>query len=495
VFVNLKGGTMTTRPTAPPTPVVAAHPWRWPALIVVLAAQVMDLLDVLVTVIAGPSVLRDLGGSTTLIQWFTAAYTVAMASGLLIGGRLGDMFGRRRLFLIGMAGFAAASLLCAAALSAEMLVATRVLQGFFGAVMIPQGLGLIKEMFPPNEMAKAFGLFGPIMGLSSVGGPVLAGWLVDADVLGLGWRMIFAINIPIALLGILAGMRYLPASNPNRALRLDIPGSLLATAGMAALVIPLIQGREHGWPVWSLALIGLAVGCFGAFAVVERRRDGAGQATLVVPSLFSKRAFTGGLATGLLFFASLMGISLIVTLFVQLGLGFDPLRAGLTGLPQALGMVVGFLVAQALNARLGRRLMHLGAATVVAGAVGLIATIGSAGDTIGVWSMAPALGVVGIGMGLTMAPFFDIVFAGVSPAESGSASGTLTSVQQIGGALGIAVLGTVFFTPIESATPGPTLDTFAGAIQACLWVAAAFVATAGLLTFLLPRRAEHYGMH
>ncbi|MDV3220497.1 MFS transporter [Intrasporangium sp.] len=471
-----------------------AYRWRWPALLVVLAAEVMDLLDVLVTVIAGPSVLRDLGGSTTFIQWFTAAYTVAMASGLLIGGRLGDMFGRRRVFLIGMAGFAVASLLCTVALSAEMLVATRVVQGFFGAAMIPQGLGLIKEMFPPDEMARAYGLFGPVMGLSSVGGPVLAGWLVDADLLGLGWRMIFAINLPIALVGIVAGLRYLPASSPDPDLSIDLPGSLLATIGMAGLIIPLIQGREHDWPAWSFALIALALAAFVGFAVLERRRDRAGRATLVVPSLFGKRAFTAGLVTGLLFFASLMGISLVVTLFLQLGLGFDPLRAGVAGLPQALGMVVGFLLTQALHV-LGRRLMHLGATTVVGGALLLSATIGSAGDAIDAWSLAPGLAIIGVGLGLTMAPFFDIVLAGVSPSESGSASGTLTSVQQIGGALGIAVLGTVFFTPVEDAMPGPTVDTFASATQACLWFAAVFVVGAGLLTFLLPRRAEHFGAH
>ncbi|GAB3062754.1 hypothetical protein GCM10027053_26480 [Intrasporangium mesophilum] len=240
---------MTTHLTeTSPARALAAHPWRWAALFVILAAEVMDLLDALVTVIAGPSVIRDLGGATTFIQWFTAAYTVAMAAGLLLGGRLGDIYGRRRMFLIGMAGFTLASLLCAAAQSPEMLLATRVLQGFFGAAMIPQGLGMIKEMFPPEEMGKAFGAFGPIMGLASVGGPVLAGWLVSADFFGLGWRAIFVINVPIGIAGFVAGLRYLPASTPHRGLKIDVPGALLATGGMAALIIPLIQGREYDWP-------------------------------------------------------------------------------------------------------------------------------------------------------------------------------------------------------------------------------------------------------
>jgi EmrB/QacA subfamily drug resistance transporter len=421
-----------------------------------------------------------------------------MAAGLLLGGRLGDIFGRRRMFLIGMAGFTVASFVCAAAQSPGMLLVTRVVQGFFGAAMIPQGLGMIKEMFPPDEMGKAFGAFGPVMGLSSVGGPVLAGWLVTADFFGLGWRAIFAINIPIGIAGFLAGLRYLPASRPHRDLGIDVPGALLATTGMAALIIPLIQGREYDWPAWCFAMLAASLAMFASFAFVERRRDRAGLPTLVVPSLFGKRAFTSGLLTGLAFFGSLMGTTMVFTLFVQIGLGFDALHAGLAGLPQALGMVIGFGIAQALNARLGRRLMHIGGILVAGGLIGLVVTIGTAGSAIGVWTMAPALVVMGTGMGMTMAPFFDIVLAGVSPAESGSASGTLTAAQQVGGALGIAVLGTVFFSRVEhgAAGPGgPSLATFGAATQATLWVATAMVAVGWLLTFLLPKRAEHYGDH
>lgn len=485
-------------PPAPPAqsaPPAQAHRWRWAALFVVLAAEVMDLLDALVTVIAGPSVLRDLGGSTTFIQWFTAGYTVAMASGLLVGGRLGDIHGRRRMFLLGMAGFTVASLLCAVAQSPEMLLATRVVQGFFGAAMIPQGLGLIKEMFPPAEMAKAFGAFGPVMGLASVGGPVLAGWLVSADYFGLGWRMIFAINVPLGIAGIAAGLKYLPASTPHRELRLDVPGALLATTAMAALIVPLIQGREHDWPVWCFALLAVAGSAFVAFALVERRRDRAGLATLVVPSVLANRAFSAALLTGLAFFGSLMGITMIFTLFVQLGLGFDAFDAGLAGLPQAAGMAIGFGIAQALNAKLGRHLMHLGGLVIAVGIVGLVVILSGDGSALGVWSMTPALVPLGIGMGMTMAPFFDIALAGVSPAESGSASGMLTSVQQVGGALGIAVLGTVFFSPVESAGRRPGIADFEAAARTCLWVALGFVAVGWLLTFLLPKRAEHHGAH
>ncbi|MFD0787549.1 MFS transporter, partial [Micromonospora azadirachtae] len=183
--------------------------WRWLALAVILAAEVMDLLDALVTNLAGPAIRAGLGGSASLIQWLGAGYTLAMAIGLITGGRLGDLYGRRRMFLAGVAGFTVASALCALSVSPGMLVASRVAQGLFGAVLLPQGLGIIKEVFPPRELAAAFGAFGPVMGISAVGGPILAGWLVDADLWGTGWRAIFLINLPIGLLALLGALRFL----------------------------------------------------------------------------------------------------------------------------------------------------------------------------------------------------------------------------------------------------------------------------------------------
>ncbi|MDQ6657865.1 MAG: MFS transporter [Actinomycetota bacterium] len=464
--------------------------WRWAALFVVLAAEVMDLLDALITTIAGPTIVRDLGGGDTLIQWLSAAYTLAMATGLLIGGRLGDIYGRKRMFSIGMAGFTLFSTLCAAAQSPGMLVASRVLQGLFGAMLLPQGLGVIKEVFPPKEVAKAFGAFGPIMGLSAVGGPILAGWLVDANLLGLGWRAIFAINIPIGFAALGCAQKFLPINKPHLTLKLDIIGVVLAATGMFLLVYPLVQGRENGWPAWCFLMLAGSAVAFVMFAVVEISRDRQGKSTLIVPSLFAKRAFTGGLATGLAFFGALIGTGLVFTLFVQLGLGFSPLKAGLAGLPQAIGMILGFVVAQGLNAKLGRRLMLIGAWIVAAGLAGFVLTIGWAGSGIGIWSMAPALLVVGLGMGMTMAPFFDIVLAGVDEHETGSASGTLTAVQQIGGALGVAVIGTLFFSVLEHTTASSQVGAFGGAAQVSMWVAAALVVISFLLTFLLPKFAR-----
>ncbi|MEZ7127282.1 MFS transporter [Nonomuraea sp. AD125B] len=459
--------------------------WRWVALFVILAAEVMDLLDALVTTIAAPTIQRDLGGSDSLVQWLGAGYTLAMAVGLITGGRLGDLYGRKRMFLIGAFGFTAASLLCGIAVSPEMLIAARVLQGLFGAVMLPQGLGLIKEMFPPHEMGKAFGMFGPVMTISSVGGPVLAGWLVDADFFGTGWRMIFLINLPLGLAAALAGIRFLPEFRLSNATRLDLGGVGLVSLAALLLIYPLIQGREQGWPWWTFASMAASIVVFAVFARYETRRAASGKDPLVVPGLFRKRAFTGGLVAGLAFFTGMMGIGLVFALYTQMGLGFSPLKAGLAGLPQAVGGVVGFgLAMSGLQEKLGRGLLQIGATVMGAGAAVLALTIHFAGLDVTVWQLAPGLGLVGIGMGLTMAPFFDIVLAGVEPHESGSASGTLTAVQQLGGALGSALLGTLFFNLLADQWG------FGASMEVTVWVEVGLLVLTFALSFLLPRHAH-----
>ncbi|MEO3869256.1 DHA2 family efflux MFS transporter permease subunit [Nonomuraea sp. B12E4] len=464
---------------------VQPYRWRWAALFVILAAEVMDLLDALVTAIAAPTIQRELGGSDSLVQWLGAGYTLAMAVGLITGGRLGDLYGRKRMFVAGALGFTAASLLCGVAVSPGMLIGSRALQGLFGAVMIPQGLGLIKEMFPPRELGKAFGMFGPVMAISSVGGPVLAGWLVDADFFGTGWRMIFLINLPIGLAAVLAAIRFLPEHRLSDATKLDLVGVALVSVAAFLLVFPLIQGRELGWPAWTFASMAASIAMFALFGRYESRRARSGRDPLVTPGLFRKRAFTGGLVAGLAFFSGMMGFGLVFSLYTQLGLGFTPLQAGLTGLPQAVGGVIGFgLAMSGLQDKLGRGLLQIGTVVMAAGAAVLAVTIHLAGLDVDGWQLAPGLGLVGIGMGLTMAPFFDIVLAGVEPHESGSASGTLTAVQQLGGALGSAVLGTLFFNLLGNRWG------FGSSMQVTVWVEVGLLALTFALSYLLPRRAR-----
>ncbi|MEU8340775.1 MFS transporter [Spirillospora sp. NPDC048832] len=422
----------------------AGYRWRWVALFVILAGEVMDMLDALITNIAAPTIRAELGGSAATIQWLAAGYTLAMAVGLITGGRLGDLYGRRRMFLVGAAGFTLGSLLCGVAVSPGMLVGARVTQGLFGAMMLPQGIGMIKQMFSAKEMGAAFGLFGPVMGLSSVGGPVLAGWLVDADLFGTGWRMIFLINLPLGLAAVLAGLKFLPEGRAEHATRLDLTGAVLASAAAGLLVYPIVQGREHDWPLWTFLMMGASLLVWGAFAWYEARKQRGGGDPLIVPSLFRKRGFTGGLVVGLVFFSGMAGLGLVLALFFQLGLGYSPLKAGLAQIPWSAGIMIGFGVAQAVQ-RFGRTVIHAGTAVMAGGIVATYATLQYAGTGVTPWQLVPALTVTGLGMGMLMAPFFDTVLAGVEPEETGSAGGTLTAVQQLGSALGAAVLGTVFF--------------------------------------------------
>ncbi|MFD5916543.1 MFS transporter [Kitasatospora sp. NPDC058201] len=483
-------------PDPSPTAVAESPPTgyrlRWAGLAVILAAEVMDLLDTTIVGVASPSVRQDLGGSDAQIQWISASYTLAFAVLLITGARLGDFFGRRRLFTLGAAGFTLASVLCAAAPGAGTLIAARTLQGLFAALLIPQGLGLIKSMFPPREMGAAFGLFGPVLGLSSVLGPTLGGYLTDADWFGLGWRTVFLINLPLGLLTVLMAGRILPADRVTataRTGRLDPVGVLLLSLAVLLLVYPLVQGRELDWPLWVFVAMAASLPVLRLFTLHQRRVLRRGGTPLIEPSLFGRRAFVSALATGLVFFAALSGLLLVLTLHLQLGLGWTPLHAGLSMIPLSLGVVAGAVLSGALLApRHGRRVLHGGMVVAACGALGLWYSVEHWAAGLTSWELLPALALTGFGLGLIMAPFFDIALAGVEEAETGSASGVLNAQQQLGGSVGVALLGTAFFGWAGT-------DGFQHAAGRTYGLAAALLALAFLVAFLLPRRARPEGEH
>ncbi|MEV6526663.1 MFS transporter [Longispora sp. NPDC051575] len=484
---------MTLTQTAPADTGAAPYKHRWLVLATVLAAEVMDLLDSTIINVAAPSIQRSVGGTFTTIQWIAAGYTLAFAVMLITGGRLGDIFGRKRMFLLGAAGFTLASVACAVCQTPGQLIVARVLQGALGAIMIPQGLGVIKAVFPPKEMGAAFGAFGPVMGLSAVCGPILAGSLISADWFGTGWRMIFLINVPLGLVAFLAAWKFMPEGGSPDKPRLDLLGALLVTAGSLALIYPLVQGQEQGWPVWMYVLMASSVPIFALFTWYQSRRK---DSPLVEPTLLRQRAFTGGLAVFLVFFAAMVGFMLIFGLFAQFGLGYSPLKAGLNMAPWSFGIAIGAVLAGAVLApRMGRRVVHLGLVVMGVGQVGIWFTLQHYGTAVTVWNFLPATLLSGIGMGLAMVPLFDFILAGVSEREVGSASGVLNAFQQLGGAIGVALLGTLFFKDLTGKGHEPTGTDFVHVTQNMLWISMALYALTFALVFLLPKRAREEPAH
>jgi MFS family permease len=389
---------------------------RRAALAIVLAAEAMNVLDGTITQVAAPTIHADLGGPASDIQWFGAAYTLPFAVLLVTGGRLGDRFGRRRLFLVGVVGFVLASLCCAVAPDAAVLIGARVVQGAAAALVIPQTIGLIRAMFTGPGLAAALGWNGPVVGLSAVGGPVLGAALTDAW----SWRAVFLVNVPVSM-GILLCRRLLPEDRVGDGVRLDLQGTLLAALGTGLVVHPLIT-RWH-WLEFASGVL-ILVG----FVIHQRFR----RHPLVEPSLFRDRGFPAALVTSTLFFAVMTGLQLSVVLRLQLDEGYGVLATGVALLPWSGGLAVSsFVAGRWLVPRLGHRIAFLGLALLLA-------------DLVVGWSTPVGLVLGGLGLGLFTVPFFATALARVRPHETGSAAGLLNAVQQLGATLGVAVLGTAF---------------------------------------------------
>jgi EmrB/QacA subfamily drug resistance transporter len=458
---------------------VARNPLRWLVLAVVLAANIMDLMDATIVNVAGPSIRNALGGSASTLLWLSAGYTLAFAVFLITAARLGDMFGRRRLFLIGSAGFTLMSAACAVAPSAAVLIVFRVLQGAFGALMIPQGFGMLKEVFAEDEMPKVFGLFGPVMGLSMLAAPVLAGALVEANLWGIGWRLVFLINVPIGTVAFAGAVRVLPRTVAHPGITLDKVGMVLIGIALTAIIYPLIQGRDTGWPAWTFVCLGAGAALLAVFVVWERRLKGD---ALIEPGLLTNTTYTSGILVALAFFGAFGGLILVVSLFGQIGEGWSPIHAGLSLMAMVVGLIAGMTGGFSLVGRLGRHLLHLGVATVAIGTAVLALTVTGA-HSASTLDLAPGLFLIGLGAGASMGQLFDFILAGVSMEEVGSASGVLEAVQQLSTALGVAVLGTIFFSAFGGHLPTHALATTA-------WACLVPLALTFLLIFKLPMHAR-----
>jgi EmrB/QacA subfamily drug resistance transporter len=422
------------------------------ALCVILLAFFMDVLDNTIVNVAIPSIQTSLGASYSSIQWIIAGYALTFALFLITGGRLGDIFGYKWLFLAGMGGFVVASALCGFATSTEMLVASRLLQGFMAAMMVPQILSTIQVMFTTTQERQGVSAFyGALAGIATVGGPIVGALLITGNVGGFGWRSIFLVNLPVGLAAIVLGWLFVPDAKSPHPLRVDYLGVALVVLAMLMLMYPLIEGRDLGWPAWGFVSMAGSLLVFAIFGWYQVARDRQGKPPLVVPRLFTARSFVAGIGLSGAFFAIVSGFFLVLTLFLQIGLGYSVLTAGLTTIPFSLGVsIAAGMAGPVLVPRFGRNIVSAGPIVMALGFILFIATVVTIGGMVAPWQLSLALLIAGIGMGFVVAPVYPFILAEVPIKDAGSASGITSAVGQIGAAIGIAAVGAIYFGLIGS---------------------------------------------
>ncbi|MGW0283274.1 MFS transporter [Streptomyces sp. NPDC003236] len=460
---------------------------RWKALAVCLTAGFISLLDTSIVNVALPSMEHGLGASEAAQSWVVSGYALTFGLALVPAGRLGDMHGRRQAFLIGLALFTLASAACGLAPGPSWLVVFRLIQGAAAGMVAPQTSGLIQQMFRGSERAKAFGLLGSVIGVSTAVGPLAGGVLIDAVGTADGWRWVFFVNLPIGVAAFTAGLRLLPRFpvTTDRRETFDLFGVLLLGSGVLALMLPLVQEQQWtGRLKW--ALLPVAALLLAAFWGWERRQGRRGRAPLVDLELFSLRSFTLGALISLTYFAGFTTVFFVYTLFLQNTVGYSALAAGLTVLPFAAASAVGAAAGGRLVVRHGRRLVVIGLGGVALGLLGVVAAVELVpGPNVG-WATALPLLVGGIGSGLTVSPNTTLTLTRVPVHRAGAAGGVLQTGQRVGSAAGIAVVGAVYFA--HQAGPGYSVT----AIQLGLLTAVGLIMVALVLAIadLRERRTQ-----
>ncbi|WP_299816972.1 MFS transporter [uncultured Roseibium sp.] len=434
-------------------------------------AMFMNILDVSAVNLALPSIREGLDASATDLEWVLVIYVLTFAAGLLPFGRFGDVIGRERVFMWGVAGFSLSSLACGLAPDIGSLVVSRAVQGVAAAMMVPQVLAIMRVIFPEEERGKAIALFGTISALGAVAGPLVGGVIVSADIAGLGWRPIFLINIPVGMFSLYGAWRFVPKIRAGERVTSDWAGTILFAMAIAGFVFPLVEGRQFGWPLWCFALMALSAGLGGLFLKLQARRAAAGLAQLLPTVLLSDRMFVYGLATVCAFFSGLAGVFFVLAIFLQSGLGLSPLAAGIALAPHPVGVMIGSYLSARLGGRTPGQRVAIGIFILFLGMVSVrLATVGTllaGGDFL-----LPLL-TVGLGTGVAIAALFQSILARVSGPDAGAGSGVLQAFQQIGIALGIALQGQIFFYVLgASSSPSAYL---AAARAALLYPAGVFL--------------------
>ncbi|MEU4580201.1 MFS transporter [Nonomuraea sp. NPDC023979] len=458
-------------------PATASTRRMWAILGLVLLADALDMIDATVTNIAAPTIAAELHGGEGLIKWLGSAYMLAMGVLLVVGGRLGDKYGQRRLFLVGMSGFTIASAVAGLSPDPALLILARGAQGAFGALLIPQGMAIMTKTFSRDMLTKAFALFGPLLGAASVGGPILAGFVIDADLAGLSWRPIFLVNLVLGGLGLVLAVRLLPHDDGDAATGVDGVGSGLLAAAMFGLLLGLVEGSDNGWT--AVPILSVAAGLVFLAAFARRQRTAADP--LLKPSLLRNRGFSSGLLVGLIVFAATTGLVYVLSLFMQQELHASARDASLGLLPMTVGIIVASGACMALIRRLGRTLIFFGLAVILAGCGWLLVLVAASGTDLSLWALSPAVFLTGLGMGACYGTIFDVAIGDIDPGEAGSASGSLSAIQQLAAGAGSAAVTSVFF---QAAGSG-----FGSAMTASLVVVVALTAVTVPAVTLMPRRA------
>ena len=474
---------VTGRPAA-----AGGYPRRWLAAIVMIVGALMDMIDVTIVNVALPTIRRDLHASATQLEWVVSGYMLAFAAALIIAGNLGDRFGRKRVFLAGVVVFGLASLAAGVSGSGAELITARVVQGTAAAAMAPQVLATFRAIFSGAERGRAFSIYGAMLGFASAVGLLLGGVLTEANLFGWSWRAVFFVNIPVAVAALIAGLRFVPETRDPGARRPDVPGAVLLAASLVAIVYPLLEGRTLGWPVWVWLVLAAGVAGLGLLGLLEARRGGRRNDTRQEPApllragLFRVPAFAAGLGVQMAFSAGLQGFFLALALWLQAGEHFSPLKAGLTAVAFSAGSFIGAPAAVPLAQKYGRSVLAIGGLLMVAGIAGESLAASHVGVNGSPWPVVPGLVLAGAGLALLVIPLVNVVLAAVPVEVAGGASGLFGTAQQLGGALGVAVFGTVFFGYLNG-------HSFEAAIVHTTPYAMGAFALCAVLSMLLPRMA------
>jgi EmrB/QacA subfamily drug resistance transporter len=422
---------------------------RWIAFIVLLSGGFMPPVDFFIVNVSLPSIQASIGATPAELQLVVSGYASAYAVFLITGGRLGDLYGRRRLFLLGMAGFTLANLLCGLAASPATLVGGRIVQGVAAAMLVPQVLGPVRTLFPADrDLARALSSYGIMMGIAAVCGQFLGGALVEWSPFDLGWRAVFLLKVPVALAVLLAAWVVVPETSTSQRVRIDVAGAALLSLALACLVLPLAEGRQQGWPAWTFVMLAAVLPLIAGFVRFEARLAARGAMPLLDLRLMAIGSFRRGVVVGTLFFFT-TAFYVTFSFYQQQGVGTDPLHTGLAILPYGAGLFIGPLVSAPLVRRLGNALLPIGMGIQVAGYAATGLAIWCAFDG---WPVFLAVLVAGFGQGIALPRLYNAALGDVPPQQAGVAAAVINSALQIGGAISVAGVGSLFFAVLGGGT-------------------------------------------